>query len=49
MLGSNKTRWFMLGADDILRFRGGVCVPKDLELEMFILEEGFKLSWCGLL
>jgi len=41
-LGSDETRDFTLGDDDILRFQGRICVPNDVEVKKLILEEGHK-------
>jgi len=41
-LGSDETRDFTLGNDDILRFQGRICVPNDDEVKKLILEEGHK-------
>jgi len=41
-LGSDETRDFTLGNDDILRFQGRICVPNDVEVKKLILEEGHK-------
>jgi len=41
-LGSDETRDFTLGNDDILRFQGSICVPNDAEVKKLILEEGHK-------
>jgi len=31
-----------LGADGLLRFKGRLCIPADVELKRMILEEGHK-------
>jgi len=36
-------REFTLGSDGILRFQGRVCVPDDVEVKKFILEEWHKI------
>jgi len=41
-LGSDETRDFALGNDDILRFQGRICVPNDAKVKKLILEEGHK-------
>jgi len=41
-LGSDEARDFALGDDGILRFQGRVCIPDDVEVKKFILEEGHK-------
>ena len=41
-LGSEETRDFALGNDDILRFHGRICVPNDAKVKKLILEEGHK-------
>jgi len=40
--GSDETRDFALGNDDLLRFQGRICVPNDAEVKKLILEEGHK-------
>ena len=42
LLGSDQAKEFALGSDDVLRFRGRVCVPSDAEMRRLILEEGHK-------
>ena len=39
LLGTKKAKDFMIGGDGVLRFRGRVCIPEDLELKGMILEE----------
>ena len=41
-LGSEETRDFALGNDDILRFQGRICLPNDAEVKKLILEERHK-------
>ena len=41
-LGLEEATDFVLGNDGILRFRGRVCVPIDVEVKRLILEEGHK-------
>jgi len=41
-LGSEEARDFAVSDDDILRFRGRVCIPDDVEVRKLILEEGHK-------
>jgi len=41
-LGSDETRDFTLGNDDVLRFQGRIRVPNDAEVKKLILEEGHK-------
>jgi len=41
-LGSDETRDFTLGNDDILRFQGRICVPNDVEVKKLILDEEHK-------
>ena len=41
-LGSEETRDFALDNDGILRFKGRVCVPDNVEVKKLILEEGHK-------
>ena len=41
-LGTEKAKDFLMGSDGVLRFRGRVCIPEDLELKGTILEEGHK-------
>jgi len=40
LLGTEKAKDFLMGSDGVLRFRGRVCIPEDLELRGTILEEG---------
>ena len=42
LLGSDEAKELALGSDGVLRFRGKVCVPKDVEVRRLILEEGHK-------
>jgi len=42
LLGTEKAKNFLMGSDGVLRFRGRVCIPEDLELRGTILEEGHK-------
>jgi len=42
LLGSDQAKEFPLGSDGVLRFRGRVCVPDDVELRKLVLEEGHK-------
>jgi len=42
LLGTEKAKDFIIGGDGVLRFRGRVCIPEDLELKGMILEEGHK-------
>jgi len=42
LLGTEKAKDFVIGSDGVLRFRGRVCIPKDLEVKGMILEEGHK-------
>ena len=42
LLGTDKANDFALGSDGVLRFRGRVCIPEDLEVKGMILEEGHK-------
>jgi len=42
LLGIEKAMDFMMGGDEVLRFKGKVCIPEDLELKGMILEEGHK-------
>ena len=42
LLGSDQAKEFALGEDGVLRFKGRVCVPDDVELRRLILEEGHK-------
>ena len=42
MLGTEKAKDFVVGSDRVLRFRGRVCIPEDLEVKGMILEEGHK-------
>jgi len=41
-LGTEKAKDFEMGGDGVLRFRGRVCIPEDLEVKGMILEEGHK-------
>jgi len=41
-LGSEEARDFVVSADGILRFRGRVCIPDDVEVRKLILEERHK-------
>ena len=41
-LGLEEAKDFSLGNDGILTFQGRVCVPDDVEVKKFILEEGHK-------
>jgi len=42
LLGTEKAKDFVVGSDGVLRFRGRVCIPEDLEVKGMILEEGHK-------
>jgi len=42
LLGTDKAKDFEIGSDGVLRFRGKVCIPEDLEVKGMILEEGHK-------
>jgi len=42
LLGTEKAKDFMIGGDGVLRFRGRVCIPKDLEVKGLILQKGHK-------
>jgi len=42
LLGTEKAKDFVIGSDGVLRFRGRVCIPEDLEAKGKILEEGHK-------
>jgi len=42
LLGIEKVKDFVIGSDGVLRFRGRVCIPEDLEVKGMILEEGHK-------
>ena len=42
LLGTEKAKDFLMGDDGVLRFRGRVCIPEDIELKGMILEEGHK-------
>ena len=42
LLGIEKVKDFVIGSDGVLRFRGRVCIPKDLEVKAMILEERHK-------
>ncbi|XP_027932851.1 uncharacterized protein LOC114188475 [Vigna unguiculata] len=42
LLRTEKAKDFVIGGDGVLRFRGMVCIPEDLELKGMILEEGHK-------
>jgi len=42
LLGSDQAKEFALGSDGVLRFRGRVCVPDDVDLRRLVLEEGHK-------
>jgi len=42
LLGTEKAKDFTVGVDRVLRFRGRVCIPEDLEVKGMILEEGHK-------
>ena len=42
LLGPEKAKDFTIGSDGVLRFRGRVCIPEDLEVKGVILEEGHK-------
>jgi len=42
LLVTEKAKDFLMGGDGVLRFRGRVCIPEDLELKGMILEEGHK-------
>jgi len=42
LLGSEETKEFALGSDCVLRLRGRVCVPDNVELRRLVLEEGYK-------
>ena len=44
-LGTEKAKDFLMGSDGVLRFRGRVCIPEDLELKGTILEEGHKIRF----
>ena len=39
-LESGETAEYSIGSDDILRFRGRICVPADAEIRRQILSEG---------
>jgi len=43
LLGSDQANEFALGGDGVLRFRGRVCVPDDVELRRLVLKEGHKI------
>jgi len=42
LLGTEKAKDFTVGVDEVLRFRGRVCIPEALEVKGMILEEGHK-------
>ena len=42
LLGSDEAKKFALGSDNVLRFRGRVCVPEDAKVKRLILKEGHK-------
>ena len=42
LLGTEKAKDFEIGSDGVLRFRGRVYIPEDLEVKGMILEEGHK-------
>nr|KYP47522.1 Retrotransposable element Tf2 [Cajanus cajan] len=42
LLDTEKAVGFELGEDGILRFKGRVCLPQDVELKKAVLEEGHK-------
>jgi len=42
LLGSEEAKEFTLGRDNVLRFKGRVCVPGDAKVKRLILEEGHK-------
>nr|KYP44182.1 Retrovirus-related Pol polyprotein from transposon 297 family [Cajanus cajan] len=42
LLGTEKAIGFELGEDEILRFKGRICLPQDAELKRVVLEEGHK-------
>ena len=42
LLGTEKTKDFEMGGDGVLRFRGRVCIPEDLEVEGMVLEKGTR-------
>ncbi|RDX96363.1 hypothetical protein CR513_20994, partial [Mucuna pruriens] len=42
LLGTKKVECYSLRANDILRYKGGVCIPQDPKLKNLVLEEGYK-------
>jgi len=42
LLGTDQAKYFILGADGILRFKSRVCIPVKSNLRRMILEEGHK-------
>jgi len=42
LLGLEQAKEFVMGSDGVLRFRGMVCVPDDVEVKRLILEKGHK-------
>jgi len=42
LLSTEKAKDFTIGGDGVLRFRGRVCIPEDVEVKGMILEEGHK-------
>jgi len=42
LLGSEKTKDFVMGVDGVLRFKNRVCIPENPKLKRIILEEGHK-------
>jgi len=45
LLGTEKAKDFVVGSDGVLRFRGRICIPEDLEVKGMILEEGVQKSF----
>ena len=45
LLGTEKAKDFVIESDGVLRFRGRVCIPEDLEVKGMILEEGHKIRF----
>ena len=42
LLGTEKAKDFMIGGDGVLRLRGKVCIPEDIEVKCMILEKRHK-------
>ena len=42
LFGTEKDKDLVMGGDGVLRFRGRICIPKDMKVRGMILEEGHK-------